>query len=68
MRQGEVRDGRWWDWGSWWRWWLVRPLGWHLAGLRERTRPARLTVAFHVAGWRDQLSTWRANRDRDIVR
>jgi hypothetical protein len=36
VRQGEVRDGRWWDWGAWWRWYLVRPIGWHVAGLRDR--------------------------------
>lgn len=69
MRQGEVRDGRWWDWGAWWRWYLVRPLGWVLAGQRDRWGwRVRYGLALRTAGLRDRAATWRANRSRDIVR
>lgn len=36
MRQGEVRDGRWWDEGGWFRWNVVRRVRWHAAGVRDR--------------------------------
>lgn len=49
MRDGEYREGHWWDAGAWWRRSLVSPLAWHVAGVRDR------------------LTTWRANRGRDIV-
>lgn len=68
MRQGEVRDGHWWDWGSWWRWYLLRPLGWWLAGLRPLVARLRFELAFHLAGWRDQYATWKIRRNSDVVR
>jgi hypothetical protein len=42
VRQGEVREGRWWDAGAWWRWQLGRTVGWWLAGVRDRYGTWRL--------------------------
>lgn len=36
-----LEDGHWWDQGSWWRWRLVRPIGWRLAGARDRVAVLR---------------------------
>lgn len=37
----KLEEGRWWDQGSWWRWRLVRPLAWHVAGVRDRVATVR---------------------------
>jgi hypothetical protein len=42
VKLGEVRRGRWWDGGAWWRWHVVGPVGWHVAGLRDRYGTWRL--------------------------